>query len=102
MNILSLNTCFKPSISIKMFSDNPYIHLIMIIITENLMSESTLEEVLKEVRLIRSKVERLEDLVEERLIGSDEPLKDEAEAMKEYLEAKEKGDVEYIPLEEIK
>jgi len=85
-----------------MFSDNPYIHLIMIIITENLMSESTLEEVLKEVRLIRSKVERLEDLVEERLIGSDEPLKDEAEAMKEYLEAKEKGDVEYIPLEEIK
>ncbi|MEM0219984.1 MAG: hypothetical protein QW213_06595 [Thermoproteota archaeon] len=73
----------------------------MIILTENLMSESTLEEVLKEVRLIRSKVERLEDLVEERLIGSDEPLKDEAEAIREYLEAKEKGDVEYIPLEEI-
>ncbi|MEM3661106.1 MAG: hypothetical protein QXU11_12080 [Thermoproteota archaeon] len=69
--------------------------------TENLMSESTLEEVLKEVRLIRSKVERLEDLVEERLIGSDEPLKDEAEAIRDYLEAKEKGDVEYIPLEEI-
>jgi len=56
---------------------------------------------LKEVRLIRSKVERLEDLVEERLIGSDEPLEDEAEAMREYLEAKEKGDVEYIPLEKI-
>ncbi|MEM2087531.1 MAG: hypothetical protein QXF52_02510 [Thermoproteota archaeon] len=69
---------------------------------ENLMSEGTLEEVLKEVKLIRSKVERLEDLVEERLIGSDEPLKDEAEAIREYLEAKEKGDVEYIPLEEIK
>jgi hypothetical protein len=65
------------------------------------MSNSTLEEVLKEVRLIRSKVERLEDLVEERLIGSDEPLEDEAEAMREYLEAKEKGDVEYIPLEKI-
>jgi hypothetical protein len=65
------------------------------------MSNSTLDEVLKEVRLIRSKVERLEDLVEERLIGSDEPLEDEAEAMREYLEAKEKGDVEYIPLEKI-
>jgi len=39
--------------------------------------------------------------VEERLIGSDEPLEDEAEAMREYLEAKEKGDVEYIPLEKI-
>ena len=65
------------------------------------MSDNTLEEVLREVRLIRSKVERLEDLVEERLIGSDEPLEDEAEAMREYLEAKEKGDVEYIPLEKI-
>jgi hypothetical protein len=65
------------------------------------MPNSTLEEVLKEVRLIRSKVERLEDLVEERLIGSDEPLEDEAEAMREYLEAKEKGDVEYIPLEKV-
>lgn len=63
------------------------------------MSNSTLEEVLREVRLIRSKVERLEDLVEERLIGSDEPSGDEAEAMKEYLEAKGKGDIKYIPLE---
>jgi len=31
----------------------------------------------------------------------DSSLEDEAEAMKEYSEAKEKGNVEYIPLEEI-
>ncbi|MEM4194279.1 MAG: hypothetical protein QXK55_06545 [Nitrososphaeria archaeon] len=65
------------------------------------MSNITLEEVLKEVRLIRSKVERLEDIIEERLIGSSEPLEDEVVAIKEYLEAKEKGEIEYIPLEEI-
>ena len=44
-------------------------------------------------------VEKLENLVEERLIGSDKPLEDEAEEMREYLDAKEKGDAEY-PLEE--
>ncbi|MEM0054216.1 MAG: hypothetical protein QXL89_08535 [Nitrososphaeria archaeon] len=65
------------------------------------MSNITLEEVLKEVRLIRSKVERLEDIIEERLIGSSEPLEDEVVAIREYLEAKEKGEIEYIPLEEI-
>ena len=65
------------------------------------MSNSTLEEVLREARLIRSNVERLEDLAEERLIGSDELLEDEAKVMREYLEAKANGDVEYIPLEKI-
>jgi hypothetical protein len=65
------------------------------------MSNSTLEEVLREARLIRSNVERLEDLAEEKLIGSDELLEDEAKVMREYLEAKENGDVEYIPLEKI-
>jgi DNA-directed RNA polymerase sigma subunit (sigma70/sigma32) len=60
-----------------------------------------LEEVLREAGLTRSKVERMEDLLEERLIGYDEPLEDEAEAMGECLEAKEKGDAEYTPLKKI-
>ena len=38
------------------------------------MSKGALKEVLKEVRLVREKVERLEELVEERLVGLDEPL----------------------------
>jgi len=56
---------------------------------------------LREARLIRSNVERPEALAEEKLIGSDELLEDEAKVMREYLEAKENGDVEYIPLEKI-
>ena len=64
-----------------------------------IMSKGVLKEVLKEVRLVREKVERLEELVEERLIGLEEPLEDEVKAIKDYVSAKEKGSVEFIPLE---
>ena len=64
------------------------------------MSSGTLKEVLNEVRLVREKVERLEELVEERLIGLEEPSEDEVKAVKEYLKAKEKGSVELIPVED--
>ncbi len=65
------------------------------------MPTSDLEEVLKEVKLVREKVERLEELVEERLIGLDEPLEDEIEAIKKYKKAKKKGSMKLIPLEEV-
>jgi len=52
------------------------------------MSGGTLKEVLKEVKLVREKVERLEELVEERLIGLEEPSEDEVKAIKEYMKAK--------------
>ena len=55
----------------------------------------------KEVRLVREKVERLEELVEERLIGLEEPLGDEVKAIEEYVKAKEKGSVELIPVEDV-
>jgi len=60
------------------------------------MNGVALEEVLKEVKLVREKVERLEELVEERLIGSEEPSKDELKVIREYIEAKEKGSVKLI------
>ncbi|MEM3078089.1 MAG: hypothetical protein QXR38_01145, partial [Nitrososphaerales archaeon] len=75
--------------------------MITAIIEEFMMTDNVLEAVLREVKLIRSKVERLESLIEERIIGLDEPLGDEVKAIKEYLKAKEKGEVEYIPLEEV-
>lgn len=64
-----------------------------------LMSSGGLKEVLKEVRLVREKVERLEELVEERLVGLDKPLEDEVEAIKEYVKAKKKGSLELVPVE---
>jgi hypothetical protein len=64
------------------------------------MSSGVLEEVLKEVRLVREKVERLEEIVEERLIGVEEPLGDEVKAINAYMKAKEKRRVEFVPLED--
>ncbi len=65
------------------------------------MSGATLKEVLKEVRLVREKVERLEELVEERLIGLEEPMEDEVKAIKEYMRAKGKGTVKLVPIEDV-
>lgn len=65
------------------------------------MSSGALDEVLKEVRLVREKVERLEELVEERLVGLEEPLSDEIEAIKGYVEAKEKRSLKLISIEEV-
>jgi hypothetical protein len=66
------------------------------------MSGDALKQVLKEVRLVREKVERLEELVEERLVGLEEPSKDEVKAIKEYMKAKERGRVKLIPIEDAK
>jgi hypothetical protein len=65
------------------------------------MSSSILKEALEEVKLLREKVERLEELVEERLVGFEEPLENEVEAIKEYMKTKKKGSVELISIEDI-
>jgi len=66
------------------------------------MSGDVLKQVLKEVRVVREKVERLEELVEERLMGWEEPLGDEVKAIKGYMRAKEKGRVKLISIEDVK
>jgi len=57
---------------------------------------------LKDVRLVREKVERLEELAEERLVGLEEPFEDEVKAVKGYMKAKKKGCVKLIPIEDFK
>jgi hypothetical protein len=53
---------------------------------------------LKEVKLVRKKLEQLEGLVEERLVGCEPPLADEVEAVAEYEAAKKKKTVVLVPL----
>jgi uracil-DNA glycosylase len=62
------------------------------------MSGIDLKEVLKEVKLVRRKIERLENLVEERLVGSESPSEDEVKAIAEYKATKKKKTVELVPL----
>ena len=58
-----------------------------------------LEALLKEVRDIRSSVEKLESIIEQRLLGEEEPLEDEKLAIKEYEEDKAKNRVETVSFE---
>ena len=60
------------------------------------------EELLyRELRELRTILERIEALLEERLIGIEEPLPDEAEAIREYEDEKMKGKVELVDLEDV-
>ena len=55
----------------------------------------------RELRELRTILERIEALLEERLIGIEEPLPDEAEAIREYEDEKTKGKVELVDLEDV-
>ncbi|MCE4618349.1 MAG: hypothetical protein F7C37_02775 [Desulfurococcales archaeon] len=60
------------------------------------------EELLyRELRELRTILERIEALLEERLIGIEEPLPDEAKAIREYEDEKMKGKVELVDLEDV-
>ncbi len=56
--------------------------------------------ILEEIRSLKEMLERIEALLEERLIGIEEPLPDEIEAIKEYEEEKS-GKVELVKLEDV-
>ena len=56
---------------------------------------------MEEIRALRATVERIEALLEERLIGIEEPLPDEIEAIEEYESDKREGKVELVKLEDI-
>ena len=57
--------------------------------------------ILEEIRAIREVLERIEVLLEERLIGIEEPLPDEVEAIKEYEADKKNDRVKLVKLENV-
>jgi hypothetical protein len=59
------------------------------------------EQLYREIRELRIILEHIEALLEERLIGIEEPLPDEVEAIREYEDEKKKGKVELVNLEDI-
>lgn len=60
-----------------------------------------LETLLKEVRDIRSSIEKLESIIEQRLLGEEEPFEDEQLAIREYEEDKVKGCLELVSLQDM-
>ena len=65
------------------------------------MSVSKEGQLYDEIRELRAILERIEALLEERLLGIDEPLPDEVEAIKGYEADKEKGRIELVSLDDI-
>ena len=66
------------------------------------MTSSIEKQILEELRMLRERIERREALLENRLIGVEEPEPDEVEAIKEYMDAKRKGKVSLTKLEDLK
>jgi len=60
-----------------------------------------IHEILDKINAIYTELRFIRNIVEKRLIGEDEPLEDEIEAIREYEERKKKKEVEFVPLEEI-
>ena len=58
-----------------------------------------LSELLREIKDIKTSVGKVENILERRLIGLEEPSKDELEAIASYEELKKNRSARYIPLE---
>jgi hypothetical protein len=64
-------------------------------------SEAELKEIKSLLKKLDQKVEGLNELVEERLIGYEEPTKEDVVAIKEYESAKRKGKLTLVPLADL-
>ncbi|RJS86661.1 hypothetical protein CW701_02000 [Candidatus Bathyarchaeota archaeon] len=57
--------------------------------------------ILNELRSIRERLDHIETLLEERLIGVEEPLPDEVEAIENYERRKAEGRLSLVELEDL-
>lgn len=64
-------------------------------------SEVELKEIKSLLQKLNRKVDGLNDLVEERLIGYEEPTNEDITAIKEYEATKKKGKLTLVPLSEL-
>jgi hypothetical protein len=65
------------------------------------MNSEGMLSILREIRELRSIIEHLEMLIEERFIGIDDPLPDEEEEIERYEDERRKGEIRLIKLEDI-
>lgn len=64
-------------------------------------SEVELNEIKSLLLKLSNKVDGLNDLVEERLIGYEEPTQEDVAAIKEYESAKKTGKLTLVPLSDL-
>ena len=61
----------------------------------------TTEAELKEIRLLLAELNKKVDLMEERLIGCEEPTKEDVEEIEKYEKAKKNKNLQLEPLSEL-
>lgn len=64
------------------------------------MAKAMERTILEELSAIKEMLKRIEALLEERLIGIEEPLADEVRAIEEYEGEKKSGELELVRLED--
>jgi hypothetical protein len=69
--------------------------------SRNMTSEAELKEIRSLLLKLNQKVDGLNELVEERLIGNEEPTEEDVEAVRKYEAAKKKGKLTLVPLRDL-
>lgn len=64
-------------------------------------SRQNLRDIIDEIRVLRGKIDKLEDIVEKRLVGEIEPDRYERKAVSEFEKKRKSGRAKFIPLSEI-
>jgi hypothetical protein len=64
-------------------------------------SRQNFKDIVDEIRVLRSKIDKIEDIVEKRLVGEIEPDSHERKAVSEFEKKRKSGRAKFIPLSEI-
>lgn len=61
-------------------------------------SQPNLKDVMKEIRALQGKMDKLENIVEKRLVGEVKPDKYERKAIAEFEKKRRSGKLNFVPL----
>jgi hypothetical protein len=64
-------------------------------------TRQNLQHIVDEIRVLRGKIDRLEDIIEKRLVGEVKPDSYERKAISEFEKKKKSGKAKFVPLSEI-
>jgi len=65
------------------------------------VSQPNIKDIMKEIRVLRGKIDKLENIVEKRLVGEIKPDKYERKAIAEFEKKRKTGKLEFMSLAEL-
>ncbi len=64
-------------------------------------SRQNLQDIVDEIRVLRGKIDKIEDIVEKRLVGEVKPDRYERKAISQFEKKRKSGKAKFVPLSEI-